>query len=160
MQACSSRPRQRRRGITLVEVLVAIFIMGIGLLALLTLFPLGALNMARAVQDDRAGAIAADAATLSDVGKELLARTRQYVVASFIRGSADPKTAAALKNEYEGLNLKAADLECRLQELRTQLPNPDPKVQTLFDQLMAQIRAIQDGFALMAELLELLEQGL
>ena len=36
---------RRRRGITLVEVLVAIFIMAIGLLALLTLFPLGALRM-------------------------------------------------------------------------------------------------------------------
>jgi type II secretory pathway pseudopilin PulG len=43
-----------RSGITLVEVLVAIFIMGIGLLALLTLFPLGAISMAQQVQADRA----------------------------------------------------------------------------------------------------------
>jgi hypothetical protein len=43
-----------RSGTTLVEVLVAIFVMGIGLLALLTLFPLGALNMAQAIQDDLA----------------------------------------------------------------------------------------------------------
>ena len=47
--------RSRRDGITLVEVLVTIFIMGIGLLAILTLFPLAALNMVRAVRDDRSG---------------------------------------------------------------------------------------------------------
>lgn len=45
---------RRRSGITLVEVLVAIFIMGVGLLAVLVLFPLGALNMARAIRADRA----------------------------------------------------------------------------------------------------------
>jgi prepilin-type N-terminal cleavage/methylation domain-containing protein len=45
----------RRRGVTLTEVLVAIFIMAIGLMALLTLFPLGALNMAQAIKDDRCG---------------------------------------------------------------------------------------------------------
>lgn len=43
----------RRSGATLIEVLVAIFVMGIGLLALLTLFPLGALTMAGAIQSDR-----------------------------------------------------------------------------------------------------------
>jgi type II secretory pathway pseudopilin PulG len=54
-----------RAGITLVEVLAAIFIMGVGLLALLTLFPLGALSMARAVRDDRAAAAAANGAALA-----------------------------------------------------------------------------------------------
>lgn len=44
-----------RRGVTLIEVLTAIFIMAIGLMALLTLFPLGALSMAQAVKDDRTG---------------------------------------------------------------------------------------------------------
>lgn len=44
---------QERSGATLLEVLVAIFVMGIGLLALLVLFPLGALRMAQAIQDDR-----------------------------------------------------------------------------------------------------------
>ena len=57
---------KRRPGITLVEVLVAIFIMAIGLLALLTLFPLGALRMAQALQDDRAGASASVGANVCD----------------------------------------------------------------------------------------------
>jgi hypothetical protein len=43
----------RRGGSTLVEVLVAIFVMGIGLIALLTLFPIGALRMAQSIHDDR-----------------------------------------------------------------------------------------------------------
>ncbi len=46
-------PRLRRSGVTLLEVLVAIFVMAIGLLALLTLFPLGAMQMAQAIKDDR-----------------------------------------------------------------------------------------------------------
>jgi hypothetical protein len=45
---------KRRSGATLVEVLVAIFIMGIGMLCLLTLFPIGVLSMSRAIQQDRA----------------------------------------------------------------------------------------------------------
>jgi type II secretory pathway pseudopilin PulG len=48
----------RRAGATLLEVLVAIFIMGIGLLAILALFPLGAFRMAEAIQNDRAGHLA------------------------------------------------------------------------------------------------------
>jgi prepilin-type N-terminal cleavage/methylation domain-containing protein len=42
-----------RPGVTLLEVLTAIFIMGIGLLALLALFPLGASTMTHAMQDAR-----------------------------------------------------------------------------------------------------------
>jgi hypothetical protein len=42
------------RGVALVEVLAAIFIMGVGLLAVLSLFPLGLLSMRQAIQEDRA----------------------------------------------------------------------------------------------------------
>src|SRR5205823_6525078 len=57
----------RRPGITLVEVLVAIFVMGIGMIALLTLFPLGALRMAQAVKDDRTAIAAANAAATAKI---------------------------------------------------------------------------------------------
>jgi prepilin-type N-terminal cleavage/methylation domain-containing protein len=57
----------RRAGVTLVEVLVAIFVMGIGLLALLTLFPLGALSMAQAIRDDRCAHCAANAFAFAEV---------------------------------------------------------------------------------------------
>jgi prepilin-type N-terminal cleavage/methylation domain-containing protein len=58
---------KRRQGATLIEVLVAIFIMGIGLLCLLTLFPLGVLRMAKAIQDDRAGQAARAAAAIAEL---------------------------------------------------------------------------------------------
>jgi prepilin-type N-terminal cleavage/methylation domain-containing protein len=51
--------RQGRPGVTLIEVLVTIFIMAIGMLALLVLFPLGALKMGQALRDDRCASSAA-----------------------------------------------------------------------------------------------------
>ncbi|HVS35487.1 MAG TPA: prepilin-type N-terminal cleavage/methylation domain-containing protein, partial [Gemmataceae bacterium] len=56
----------RRRGITLMEVLVAIFIMAIGLLAILTLFPLGALRMGEALQSDRTASAGSAGANICD----------------------------------------------------------------------------------------------
>jgi Tfp pilus assembly protein PilV len=56
----------RRAGVTLIEVLVSIFVVALGLLALLTLFPLGALSMAQALRDDRVAQTAGNAvATLN-----------------------------------------------------------------------------------------------
>src|SRR5262245_33847030 len=72
------RPGTRRPGFSLLEVLTAIFIMGIGMLALLTLFPIGALSMARGVRDDRAATMAANAAsiaTMFDLRKDLAVDT-------------------------------------------------------------------------------------
>jgi hypothetical protein len=43
----------RRPGLSLAEVLVALFIMAIGTIALLTLFPVGAVKMGEAFKDDR-----------------------------------------------------------------------------------------------------------
>src|SRR5438477_10666450 len=51
----------RRTGVTLIEVLVAIFVTALGLLALLALFPLGAVNMAHAIKDTRTAHAAAEA---------------------------------------------------------------------------------------------------
>jgi type II secretory pathway pseudopilin PulG len=43
----------RRSGFTLIEALMAVFVMAIGLLALLTLFPLGAMQFQKAIKDQR-----------------------------------------------------------------------------------------------------------
>lgn len=56
-----------RRGVSLVEVLVAIFITGIGLLSLLALFPIGALSMAQAIRDSRASHAAQNAKNVCDM---------------------------------------------------------------------------------------------
>lgn len=48
-----------------MEVLVAIFVMALGMLALLTLFPLGALRMAQAIQDDRTAQCAQNANSIA-----------------------------------------------------------------------------------------------
>ena len=67
-----------RQGATLIEVLVAIFVMGIGLIALLTLFPLGALRMAQAIQDDRCATAVKNAvaiATMKNVRNDPLVRS-------------------------------------------------------------------------------------
>jgi prepilin-type N-terminal cleavage/methylation domain-containing protein len=81
--------RSARQGITLLEVLVAIFIMGIGMLAILVLFPLGALNMARALKDDRCGSIAPNADSMAQ-GRGL--RTDAVLVAG---GTGDLSVAPA-----------------------------------------------------------------
>jgi hypothetical protein len=57
----------RRKGITLTEVMVTMFVMAIGLLALLTLFPLAALNMAQSIQDDRVGHCVANAEAIANM---------------------------------------------------------------------------------------------
>jgi hypothetical protein len=44
--------------VTLIEVLVTLFIMAIGMLALLVLFPLGAISMGQALKDDRCASTA------------------------------------------------------------------------------------------------------
>src|SRR5437868_5953266 len=77
----------RRDGMTLVEVLVAIFVMGIGLLSILAMFPLGARNMAQAIKDDYAGHAGANA--------------RAIATAQNLRF--DPIVLAALKNPNSAL---------------------------------------------------------
>ena len=77
----------KRTGATLVEVLVAVFVMGIGLMALLALFPLGVLSMAQAIQDDRAAHSAADATSLA-VAMNL--HRDPNIVAAFTNPGQDP----------------------------------------------------------------------
>src|SRR5262245_40260831 len=73
----------RQSGVTLIEVLVAIFITGVGLLALLVLFPLGASEMAQSVRDDRTGHLKesmAATATIWNIRTD--ARVNQAMLAS------------------------------------------------------------------------------
>ena len=148
---------KKRAGITLIEVLVAIFIMGVGLLPLLTLFPLGAISMARAIKDDRAANIAEEAVAFGQIGEDVLRQTRVFVAVSLNNGSADPKTVLELRIKYQGLLMQAAGLESRLQELRKSITNP--KHQRKLEFLLAQIWSIKQGLHTMLQLVLVLEQG-
>jgi prepilin-type N-terminal cleavage/methylation domain-containing protein len=53
--------RVSRRGLSLIEILIGIMILGIGVISLATLFPLGLLKMKRAVNDTRGVGLARDA---------------------------------------------------------------------------------------------------
>jgi Tfp pilus assembly protein PilV len=72
-----------RAGITLIETLVAVFIMAIGLLALLTLFPLGAVSMAQAIRDQRVAEAAQQAEALANARA---VRTDANVLPGFANG--------------------------------------------------------------------------
>jgi prepilin-type N-terminal cleavage/methylation domain-containing protein len=49
---------QVRSGFSLTEVLIAIFVLAIGMMGILALFPLGAAQMAQAIKDERTGQLA------------------------------------------------------------------------------------------------------
>lgn len=150
-----SAGRATQAGTVLLEVLVAIFIMGIGLLSLLTLFPLGALELAQAINDDRAAAVAADATVLSQAGEELFSRTANFVEVSLSNGLADPRTAAQLREDYEHLALRAENLEVRLEELQKSFPSDE--IQAYLGPLLAQIRSIKLRITPIVQILSLLE---
>lgn len=55
-----------RRAATLTEVLIAIFVMGIGMISLLTLFPVGIYNMASSIRNNRAANVGYTAESLAE----------------------------------------------------------------------------------------------
>jgi hypothetical protein len=56
-----SHAKTSRPGVSLTEVLVAMFVMALGMIALMTLFPLGAMQVGQALRDDRASQLARQA---------------------------------------------------------------------------------------------------
>jgi hypothetical protein len=74
----------RRPAVTLIEVLVSMFIMAIGMLALLVLFPLGAISMGQALKDDRC---ASTASMGENVAIAMNVRHDPTVVAGFATSS-------------------------------------------------------------------------
>jgi Tfp pilus assembly protein PilV len=144
-------------GITLVEVLVAILITGVGLLAPLTLFPLGALNMAQAINDDRADAIAAQAATFSQSAEALGHRTELFARESLANGSVDLDTAAELRADYQDLALEAAVIEAQLEELRSELPRK--QIQPHTHPLLKQLRWIERRIDRLVRMFSILDRS-
>lgn len=140
-------------GVTLIEVLAAIFVGAVGLLALLTLFPLGALEMAQAVKDDRTASVAADAQAFGEAGTQLVSRTTELVFVSLSSGSVDPRQVAELRAGYADLGGQASDLETRLEALRSVFPHR--QIGRHLGPLLAQIRTIQHRIDTVVRLLSL-----
>jgi hypothetical protein len=142
-------------GVTLVEVLVAIFVTGVGLLSMLALFPLGALEMARAIKSDRTALVAAHAVDLGDTGQELVSHTIAFAQISLASGSADRDEATKLRERYEQLAHESVQMELELVNLQYELPNLP--VRTFTSPLVTQIRSIEQRLARMIQLLAMLE---
>jgi hypothetical protein len=142
-------------GVTLVEVLVAIFVTGVGLLSLLALFPLGALEMARAIKSDRTAAVAAHAQDLSETGQALVTRTLAFAQISMSNASADADAAAKLRDRYGQLAQESVEMEIELANLQYELPSAP--VQPFTGPLLMQIRSIEQRLAQMIQLLAMLE---
>lgn len=85
MNRLNVSPR-RRSGVTLIEVLVAIFVMSIGLLCVLTLFVLGAQRMGLAFKDSNA--------------TQAVINARAYATIKNLRG--DPTVTASLQGAEDG----------------------------------------------------------
>jgi hypothetical protein len=82
------RPAQPRLGITLTEILISILIMGIGLISVATLFPIGLVRLRQAQQQSRSGLLAESAA--ADLGTKNLLYKPSFLQITPYYGNLDP----------------------------------------------------------------------
>jgi hypothetical protein len=137
----------RRPATTLTEVLIAIFIMAIGLMALLTLFPIGALQMAQSLKDQRCAEVGANAIAYAR------ANWKAAVEAETANGS--PLFYDAVTNNQP----RAATARCYMamddpnldpESVASPTPSPQPKYQPLstangFRSIMAALTPTTSG---------------
>jgi type II secretory pathway pseudopilin PulG len=81
------RPAHARSGITLTEILISILIMGVGLISVATLFPIGLVRLRQAQQQSRSGLLAESAA--ADLGTKNLLYKPSFLQLPFY-GGVDP----------------------------------------------------------------------
>jgi type II secretory pathway pseudopilin PulG len=81
------RPARSRSGITLTEILISILIMGIGLISIATLFPIGMVRLRQAQQESRSGLLAESAG--NDLGAKNLLYKPSFSE-SLLYGGFDP----------------------------------------------------------------------
>jgi hypothetical protein len=106
----------RRPGVTLTEVLIAIFVMAIGMISLLAMFPIGIQNMLGAMQDNRIAQAAGNAES----------------VAEFLNIRVDPAVAARFQSFAGAVNPNLPSpplfVDAIGNEVFANPPNPAPPV--------------------------------
>ena len=82
MIRCKSytRAATSRRGVSLIEVLMSIFILSVGLMGMASLIPVGGYQVGEAIKSDRAAAVgrAAVGSTWTHLGQSMKARGRSW----------------------------------------------------------------------------------
>ncbi len=110
------RQTEKRPGVTLMEVLIAIGILAVGMLAIMALFPIGAVSMARAINQNRA----ADHAANSD------AMFRYYWKKAWI----DPNGGSVRSSAYEAYGYSLNTYPATGEEMIPLLDRKQPIVPT------------------------------
>src|SRR5262249_22347740 len=99
----NSGPRLRRRsGITLTEILIAIMILGVGLVSLATLFPIGLLRLRDATRYTRSALLLQSAA--SDATARGLLNSQSFANADYLNFQANINFNAGLPLLYPSLS--------------------------------------------------------
>ncbi len=91
-------PMARRPGLTLTEALVAMFVAALGMISLLTLFPLGALQMGQALKDSRTAEAARQADSLIRNYWRDAVEQRQTYDPNLFNWMNNPETASGVAN--------------------------------------------------------------
>lgn len=107
--------RSPRSGMSMAEVLVALFLMALGTLAILTLFPLGFLHMGQALKDDRTAQCAQQADAFM----------RMYWRQNVVENPFAPLTGATGFPGYEPMTV-AMDFPDAKPDLNVAAPVPNP----------------------------------
>ena len=88
---CGRLQSRSRPGITLTEILIAILILGVGLVSLATLFPIGLLKLRDATRYSRTAFLGESAA--SDIAARGLLTTQSFTAADILNYNADAPAA-------------------------------------------------------------------
>jgi prepilin-type N-terminal cleavage/methylation domain-containing protein len=157
-------PAVHHQGVTLLEVLVAIFITGVGLLALLTLFPLGLVDLAQAIKDDRQSQLHDVADKLVGAAARLETSTQQVrgAYATWLQQQHAPvEQVQAISKTFTSLDDELASIS---EEVRSRLPSltgADRKLATRVLHLIrngrSTIRALQQNLRLIRIFQQLLD---
>ncbi len=114
--AMFSRATRRRRGITLTEILIAIMILGVGLVSLATLFPIGLLRLRDATRYTRSATLLQSAASDARSPRALLqpvvhVRRDAQLCSPVRRARPHPVVLLADPGEPECLSTQLCDLD-------------------------------------------------